>query len=610
MIFSQEIKVDLIKNYISLEIENNKVDFFLSSNLNDFIILDKETQKNYNLSKKVSFKVGNIDFKDVTIKNGEKNIIGFGLLKDFIITVDYKNSSLIINSPDVHDGLDFTEKNGFINCKASLLNFNYSGDFLIDTNEFYSFINNNFFKDIKSDKKIFPKIDDYFPNVYYYEDIDLDIGGKFYNYTFMFNEGQNSLGLDYFRNSTISINFKEKKIKIVNNNEVTEWLFELLSKNNLSELTNFLENNKQVKDYHFFKSLYYKRLGRDDIAKTILFEKLQNSTDEKLLKLLFSLIKEFPNKSDFIKLQSLFEKNPELKKVTNDEKILQFSDYDKIGEIYGNNGVVKYRLWKNKIFPFITINKIKTGSILFDTGWPSFTITSSMAKKLKVKTIVKDAVEVTSSFRNGEAVFWDYGIVDEITLGGIKLKNVVCTITKKPIFPGIDGVIGGKIINQFNCIIDRENEVVCFQKRKYDNLDFTKSNMSLINDKPYIKINFEKNQNDYFIHFDTGNDTTFGSNLILIESVENINKLKCKRLFSYDVLGFDSYDVFEKKESILIENEIFIKNDFFYRVQNAFYYQDIIKNYGNIGFDIFDKHNLYINYDKMILTPKKIKKSL
>ena len=67
----------------------------------------------------------------------------------------------------------------------------------------------------------------------------------------------------------------------------------------------------------------------------------------------------------------------------------------------------------------------------------------------------------------------------------------------------------------------------------------------------------------------------------------------------------ETNDIFEKKSSIFIKDKMIEDNDFYYRVQQSFHAPDIIKNYGNIGFDIFKNYDILVNYDRMEFDIKK-----
>jgi len=605
-LLANECEIDLIDNYIGLLVNQKPIKFYLSSRLDERVTLDNDTQRTLKLDGKLTLSLGGRDFDNIKYDIGEKNSIGFGLFSKNSIKLDYKNNKLIVYEKDYTFDKKYQKylvQDGLIAVSAKLTNFDYASDFVIDTSSFNNILNTNFIKANNLDKKLFMSAENYFDKIYYYEDIDIDIGAKYYNKTFIIGNECDTLGLNFFRDSTIYIDFVDQKIGIVNLNEEYEALLDIFSKNELNKVAEFLTQNDNFSDKNYFWGLYYKRVGRSDIAKDIILKEVADSYSPKAMSLYIDLLKEFPSTNDFVKLNETLNHNKKLISLIKSDPIYLFKDHNDLGVVEGSNGVVKYRVWKNKIFPTVSINGSICKNILYDTGWASLTISRSLAKKLKIKSVVKDALQVTSAFRNAKSYFWDYGVIDEITLGGIKLKNVVCTITKDEIFPGIKGVIGGELINQFNTIIDTQNRVLVFQKRKYknkayDNKDFNKTNLSLINQKPYVKVRLFDDK-DYHFHFDTGNDTTFGTNSLFFEKPSNLKDIRHKIMGSFDLLGVNFYDVFKRVEVLKISEESIDKRDFYYRNQNGFYYPDIVKNWGNLGFDTIDGYVVYIDYDNM-----------
>ncbi|HPO50301.1 MAG TPA: hypothetical protein PLO89_08265, partial [Spirochaetota bacterium] len=313
---SKENFLEFKSNIFSAELNGTPIDFFLSSSLKDSISLDYDTVEKLNLKDNIINKINiaSIKKENIRFELSEKNIIGFGLLRDYNLKLDYKKNKIIFDCENFEGEIDFKIEDDFISLNANFLNWEIDEFLSFDTNEEYNYLNNNFIKKMNFDKKLFPVAELFDNNSFltkkypYYEDVDLKINSNFYNKIFIFAPKKNTLGVDFFKSSIITINFKEKKIKIENGDEREEYCDELLSKNDLKNLLSFLESNKDWELSNFFKAIYYDRVGKDEVAKKILFDEIYNDLnskkhiDEKIIKRLLSLINELPYPSDIEKL--------------------------------------------------------------------------------------------------------------------------------------------------------------------------------------------------------------------------------------------------------------------------------------------------------------------
>ena len=161
LLFSEETKLNLIDNSLKLKINGEYIDFFLSSNFNDYLSLDNETIENLKLKENEikQLKIGNIILNNVKFQIGEKKSVGFGILKDYNIKIDYKNNQLSLNIDNFNNGIYYTKKNGLLSFKGIIKNFNINDSFSFDTNEEYNYLNESFFKKTNLDKKIFQSVE-------------------------------------------------------------------------------------------------------------------------------------------------------------------------------------------------------------------------------------------------------------------------------------------------------------------------------------------------------------------------------------------------------------------------------------------------------------------
>ncbi|OHD20932.1 MAG: hypothetical protein A2086_16765 [Spirochaetes bacterium GWD1_27_9] len=617
-----DCSMDLIRNTVSLQIENETFDFELSSSFNDFvsisnITLEKLKNPRFIDSKTIlikQIKMGKIIFENVIAKIEERDTIGFGILSNFNLNIDYFNKKLEISKNLFNEGFDFTIKDNFATIYSKIQNWDITTDIKLDFLAIVSSIDHKIIKKINLANFLFPVVEYYstksiFPQkINYYQSINLTIDKTdFYNKNFIISDKKNNFGsmlnYEFFNSSQIKIDFTNKKIKITNNNSFDQKIEHFLSENNIKETKILLEQVKDSTKYYFYKSIVLKREGFDKEAKEMIATYIESdfnknkTVDLDLLKFYILYLEDYSSRITTNKISKIIENT---NNIENELEIQRFYaiasknlDYY---NIKGSNGVIKYKLWKNKIIPQFSINGIKQNSLIFDTGAPVVLLSKALARRLKVKIIMQNGISVTSGFRSEESLYLDIGLIDKINFSGIEIKNVICVITPSPIFVGIDGLIGGNIINQFNYIISKE-KYIYFQKRRNNQRKI--GNMSLINEKPYIQTQIDGFENKYFLLFDTGNDSSFGSFNILIEETKNVLKHQKKVATSLDILGVDFYTLLHNNEQIVISDKKIQKNKFEYRLTPMFDFPDKVKNYGNIGFDIVKNYTIKVNFDKM-----------
>lgn len=114
----------------------------------------------------------------------------------------------------------------------------------------------------------------------------------------------------------------------------------------------------------------------------------------------------------------------------------------------------------------------KPAHLLLDTGGPGLDLTPAFAKTLGVKTQQGGQ----ALFAGGKPGFFRIGHVDRLDLGGASIRSIPITVTEQPPIsagsgPGIDGVIGTKILYRFLSTIDYPNRRLVL-RRKTDSAAF------------------------------------------------------------------------------------------------------------------------------------------
>jgi hypothetical protein len=623
-IFSETI-IPMSNNSISAIIDNNPINLKISSDLENTIFLTKyisanlkNNQKNDKIIKEL--KIGGIIFNDVKYKTGNENRICLGLFKNSFITFDFKNEKLILSEKLIlNDPLDYEIKEGFPEIKFRLENFNFTGITKIDLLSPLNILQKSFFHDSSQDSNLFSNFDYYSEtenffikkeSFKYYEDFDFTIGNTFYYDKLCFitkdKNRENTLSAAFFKSSKIKFDFQNKKLEITNEDFFSEKAENLLSNSRFDELNNLISANENEKNGKLYQAILKKRFCFDNEAINILMNEIENELkisgkiDKNYLFRLLDYIEEFPTKEQLEKAVFFLNKDKTLgdSEIAKRINILSKQNIE-YGKIKSENGKSAFQVKKELLFPEIKINGKVAKRIVFDTGCPILTISRKSAKRLGVKIILQNALKIQSSFRDGEGVFWDLGIINKLNIGEVELENVICAVSPKPLFQGmIDGALGGGIINRFNYTIDYKNKNISFSKRKYTG--GLKNNILISNEKPYLKVK-TGNEEKYFI-FDTGNNASFISNSFLIQKNDTVSGLRKRQHLSYDVLGFNFYDVFQKDAALIFNNVEIKKKLFDIRINPAFHSPEKILNFGNIGSDLFKGYKISINFDKLDYT--------
>jgi len=108
----------------------------------------------------------------------------------------------------------------------------------------------------------------------------------------------------------------------------------------------------------------------------------------------------------------------------------------------------------------------KPAHLLLDTGGPGLDLTPAFAKALGVET--QRGGEAL--FAGGRPGFFSIGHIDRLDLGGASIRSLPITVTEQPPIspgsrPGIDGVIGTKILYRFLSTIDYVNRRLVLRRK-------------------------------------------------------------------------------------------------------------------------------------------------
>jgi hypothetical protein len=449
-------------------------------------------------------------------------------------------------------------------------------------------------------------------------DADLDISGAaLYNsQVYIAPPGSSippALTWSLFDNTTICIDPAGLRISVVPAQPVKEQCIEYLSENMLKECEALLAEADLSPDVEtLFRAIILHRQGSRRDAVNYLLSGLEEQVekglplDNDLLYYAILFIEGAAEGDESARIQAVLESDRSLHADPTISRVLAgISRSDGPTTVTGSSGRIGMNVDNYKIYPRFSINGKAVNRIIFDTGWPLLTICRADARKLGVKIAAREAIKVTSGFNNKRVLYWDLGIADRLELGGVVVENVLCSITPRPVFPGIRGAIGGPLINRFDYIIDGPGNTIYFRPRQYrapDDLEQDERNLFNINGKPYVTSVFEEALGETLLLFDTGNDFSFATFPALIRNRVSASDYTRDSEGNIDILGIHFYPVLRAPVNITMGGSTKYFSDFVFRGGPEFHFPEVVKNYGNLGYEMLGSSRVQVNWSRGTFT--------
>jgi hypothetical protein len=265
-------------------------------------------------------------------------------------------------------------------------------------------------------------------------------------------------------------------------------------------------------------------------------------------------------------------------------------------QVAGNSGETAFTVRHEKIFPDLMINGRQVRSMILDTGWPVITLSRSLADRLKVRILKKNAMMYSSAVSNGPGGYWDIGLIDSLKAGDMEIRNVICAVMPFPLIFGIDGAAGGPVLfGQLNFRMDLPSKKIeFFARHSYQGQK--SGNLYDVNGKPYIDIQID--QKKFTVMMDTGSNRSFGSQALFMELRRYQQDFKLKPYFGYDISGFRLTRLLERKENLTAGNTDAPFDRFFYMNQPFFHQGRSIIHLGIAGTDLI-RQRVILDYDRL-----------
>lgn len=132
-------------------------------------------------------------------------------------------------------------------------------------------------------------------------------------------------------------------------------------------------------------------------------------------------------------------------------------------EIEGDRAVIPLQREGNSYFVRAKINNELWGRFLLDTGASAVQVSQKMARRLKIDRKKSQAIPVTLA--GGGKVAGRLVELDELNLGGVKVKNVKAIILDYENAQSSDGLLGMSFLENFVFQIDTVKNELILERR-------------------------------------------------------------------------------------------------------------------------------------------------
>ncbi len=425
-------------------------------------------------------------------------------------------------------------------------------------------------------------------------DADLEISGvPFYNRVFLINDNLsrdqiNRTGTEVFKGAVIKIDKQNNILSIYNREFDSDYYNQIVQNIDLAAMEEFIRTTTNHSLRILAESKIKRWKGEMDNAIDILYRAIMDDEPvikDQMIRELLIYTREQPNTLRIEKAIRVLSLNNNSSNADSTGFIyaLKGTGLD-IGGITGVHGSTEYHYANNKIMIRLKINGIETDGFVFDTGAPFIIIDRFTADNYNIRIIAKNILNIGSQFRDTHNISTDLGLIEQIDFNGIEVSNYPCLIIDRAIYYGINGVIGGGIINSLGYSINQSESTIDYR------IGFPimgNNNLLIINNKPFLPVTLERGSVDQhrFILFDTGSATSGISLEFANECSILPGTLKEKTGWMADIMGLSYIRYYVSNEIISVDGNS-VKIDDFEFTDLPIYHSPIqVINRGFLGID-------------------------